>query len=103
MHASIVKRYNNSKSYKPDVIPLALKVLHGSKEAKNKQLIRPNHTINGYMETYIWVNHVDSVYEDLQARGAIIESEPVNQSYGMREFLVYDPDGYRFCIGGPVA
>jgi catechol 2,3-dioxygenase-like lactoylglutathione lyase family enzyme len=72
------------------------------KKAENKELIRPNHTVNGFMETYIWVDDVDMVYDDLKARGAIIESEPMNQSYGMREILVYDPDGYRFCIGGPL-
>ncbi|WP_314592138.1 VOC family protein [Paenibacillus terrigena] len=72
------------------------------KEAENKELIRPNHTVNGYMESYIWVDDVDIVFDDFKARGAILESEPVNQPYGMREVLVYDPDGYRFCIGGPL-
>lgn len=72
------------------------------KKADEAGLIRPNHTVNGFMETYIWVDDADSVYEDLKARGALLESEPINQSYGMREFLVYDTDGYRFCIGGPL-
>ncbi|MFK7691325.1 VOC family protein [Paenibacillus sp. HJGM_3] len=72
------------------------------KQAADKDLIRPNHTVNGYMETYIWVDDVDSVFGELKTRGAILDAEPTNQSYGMREFLVYDPDGYRFCIGGPL-
>jgi catechol 2,3-dioxygenase-like lactoylglutathione lyase family enzyme len=72
------------------------------KKAEKKELTRPNHTVNRYMDTYIWVNDVDLLYEEFKARGAILESEPVNQSYGMREILVYDPDGYRFCIGGPL-
>lgn len=72
------------------------------KEAESKDIIRPNHTVNGFMDAYFWVDDADTVYEDLKARGAILESEPVNQSYGMREFLVYDRDGYRFCIGGPL-
>ncbi len=72
------------------------------KKADSNELIRPNHTVNGFMDTYIWVDHVDDVYEDLKARGAVLESEPTNQSYGMREFLAYDIDGYRFCIGGPL-
>jgi uncharacterized glyoxalase superfamily protein PhnB len=50
----------------------------------------------------MWVDDVDIVYDDLKARGAILESEPINQAYGMREILVYDPDGYRFCIGSPI-
>jgi catechol 2,3-dioxygenase-like lactoylglutathione lyase family enzyme len=72
------------------------------KEAENKELIRPNHTVNGFMDSYIWVDDVDIVYGDLKAKGALLESEPVNQSYGVREVLVYDIDGYRFCIGGPL-
>ena len=72
------------------------------KKADNKEIIRPNHTVNGFMDAYIWVDDVDVVYEDFKARGAIFEAEPVNQSYGMREVLVYDIDGYRFCIGGPL-
>lgn len=72
------------------------------KQADHAGLIRPNHTVNGFMETYIWVDDADAVYADLKARGAILEAEPANQSYGMREFLVYDPDGYRFCVGGPL-
>ncbi len=73
------------------------------KKADSNELIRPNHTVNGFMDTYIWVDDVDGIYADLKARGANLESEPANQSYGMREFLVYDTDGYRFCIGGPLA
>jgi len=70
------------------------------KEIDNKNLIRPNHTINGYMESYLWVDDVDMVYEELKARGALVE-EPIVRDYGMKDFLVYDVDGYRFCIGGP--
>jgi catechol 2,3-dioxygenase-like lactoylglutathione lyase family enzyme len=72
------------------------------KKAENKELIRPNHTVNGFMDSYIWVDDVDIVYGDLKEKGALLESEPVNQSYGMREVLVYEIDGYRFCFGGPL-
>ena len=71
------------------------------KEIESKELIRPNHTINGFMESYLWVDDADQAYEELRARGAIVE-EPVTRDYGMRDFLVYDLDGYRFCIGGPI-
>lgn len=72
------------------------------KKAENKELIRPNHTVNCFMESYIWVDDVDIVYDDLKARGSILESEPINKAYGMREILVYDPDEYRFCIESPI-
>ncbi|TLS51612.1 hypothetical protein FE782_13995 [Paenibacillus antri] len=72
------------------------------KKAENKELIRPNHTVNGFMESFIWVDgNVDEFYEEFKARGAKVE-EPVTRDYGMRDFLVYDLDGYRFCIGGPL-
>lgn len=71
------------------------------KEIDNKELIRPNHTINGFMESYWWVDDADVTFEELKARGAIVE-EPITRDYGMRDFLVYDLDGYRFCIGGPI-
>ena len=48
------------------------------------------------MDTYIWVDDVDIVYEDLKTKGAILEAKPINLLYGMREILVYDVDGYRF-------
>lgn len=71
------------------------------KEIEDKDLIRPNHTINGYMEGYLWVEDVDKIYEELKERKALVE-EPITRDYGMRDFLVYDIDGYRFCIGGSI-
>ncbi|MBS4219871.1 hypothetical protein KHA96_16275 [Bacillus sp. FJAT-49711] len=65
------------------------------------QFIRPNHTVNGFMDTYIWEDDVDIMYEDLKTKGAILEAKLINLLYGMRGVLVYDVDGYRFCIGGP--
>jgi len=71
------------------------------KEIENSNLIRPNHTINGFMESYLWVDDADQVYEEFKTKGAIVE-EPITRDYGMRDFLVYDLNGYRFCVGGPV-
>lgn len=71
------------------------------KEIENEEWIRPNHTINGFMESYWWVDDADHIYEELKARGALVE-EPITRDYGMRDFILYDIDGYRFCIGGPV-
>jgi len=67
------------------------------KEIEDKNNIRPNHTINGFMESYIWVDNVDDLHQEFKSKGAKLE-EPITQSYGMRDFIVYDPDGYRFCF-----
>jgi hypothetical protein len=48
--------------------------------------IRPNHTINGFMETYIWVDDVDEIFEELKANGAVVE-EPITRTYGMRDYF----------------
>lgn len=48
------------------------------KEIENKEWIRPNHTINGFMESYLWVDDADHMYEELKARGALIE-EPITR------------------------
>lgn len=106
----LVSDVGRSQEYFRDQLSLKLKgsfvdrdgVSFLFKKAENKELIRPNHTVNCFMESYIWVDDVDIVYDDLKARVAILESEPINQAYGMREILVYDPDEYRFCIGSPI-
>jgi uncharacterized glyoxalase superfamily protein PhnB len=48
---------------------------------------------------YVFVSDIDDVYEELKGRGAEIAAEPETWPYGMREFAVEDPYGYRLCFG----
>jgi uncharacterized glyoxalase superfamily protein PhnB len=48
---------------------------------------------------YVFVSDIDDVYEELKGRGAKIAAEPETWPYGMREFAVEDPYGYRLCFG----
>jgi catechol 2,3-dioxygenase-like lactoylglutathione lyase family enzyme len=48
---------------------------------------------------YIFCDAVDAFYEQLAARGARLRSAPANQSYGMRDFIVHDPDGNQLSFG----
>ena len=48
---------------------------------------------------YIIVNDVDAVYAELKEHGANLWGEPVDQEYGMRDFIAIDLNGYRLCFG----
>lgn len=108
-HVLLVSDVNQSKQYYQEKLGFTVdgqfverdSISFLLKEIENKELIRPNHTINGFMESYLWVEDVDQIYTELKERGALVE-EPINRDYGMRDFLLYDLDGYRFCIGGPL-
>ncbi|NEO85566.1 MAG: bleomycin resistance family protein [Spirulina sp. SIO3F2] len=47
----------------------------------------------------IFVEDVDALYADYQAKGAIIRQAPTNFSWGMREMNIEDLDGHRLRIG----
>ena len=62
--------------------------------------IVPNRTVRGDgLDAYIWVEDLDVLGHELQARGARILEGPVTRSYGMRELIVEDDNGYRLAFG----
>ena len=48
---------------------------------------------------YVFVNDVDALYEELQSHGAMVQHEPRDYPYGMRDFDVRDLDGNSLCFG----
>ena len=52
-------------------------------------------------DVYIYVDDVDTLYRELQTRGAASVTPPQNAPYGLREILVVDPNGYRVAFGAP--
>jgi uncharacterized glyoxalase superfamily protein PhnB len=50
---------------------------------------------------YFFCDEVDSYYAQLKAKGAHLQSAPENQFYGMRDFIVADPDGNHLAFGCP--
>lgn len=54
----------------------------------------PPHTI-----LYIFVHDVDRMYAELRESGLNLPYQPETQPYGMREFDVQDPFGYRISFG----
>jgi predicted enzyme related to lactoylglutathione lyase len=51
---------------------------------------------------YIRVDDVDSVYREVQERGAGIDYTIYNAPHGFREFGVQDPDGHDIAFGQPL-
>jgi uncharacterized glyoxalase superfamily protein PhnB len=47
----------------------------------------------------IFADEVDSYYREIQAKGAQIKAEPRDYPYGMRDFMVVDPDGNHLSFG----
>ncbi|MHC5212752.1 MAG: VOC family protein [Planctomycetota bacterium] len=54
------------------------------------------------MFTYVVVPDVDAYHAGLKAKGVTPECEPTTQFYGIRDFSVQDPDGYRLVFYSPV-
>ncbi len=54
------------------------------------------------MTLYLQVLDVDAVYARLIERRIETEHVPQNQWYGLREFALRDPDGFRWVINQPI-
>jgi uncharacterized glyoxalase superfamily protein PhnB len=48
--------------------------------------------------TYLSVDNVDEFYKELVSKGMKPSSEPQDQPWGNREFILHDPDGYKLVI-----
>jgi uncharacterized glyoxalase superfamily protein PhnB len=51
----------------------------------------------------IQLDDVDAHYERARAAGARIDSEPVDQPYGQREYGARDPEGHRWWFTAPLS
>lgn len=49
----------------------------------------------------VYVDNVDAHYERARAAGARIDSQPVDQPYGQREYGARDPEGHRWYFVTP--
>ena len=47
----------------------------------------------GMTDAFLWVTDVDSLHEEVSARGAVVQLPPTNQTWGTRETGIRDPDG----------
>ena len=61
--------------------------------------VHPNAENAGRIDAYFWVNDADALHQEFSASGADVVCEPQDQAYGVREFLVRDPDGHVLAFG----
>ena len=61
----------------------------------------PNAGEPGSGAIYIFCDKVDDFYAEATQRGAIVEGEPRDYPYGMRDFVLLDPDENRISFGSP--
>lgn len=54
---------------------------------------------DGLWNAYFWVDDARAMYEEMKARGAIIDYELEDKPYGVREFGVRDLDGHDIAFG----
>lgn len=52
--------------------------------------------------TWFYVPDVDEVHAHLTKAGFDVVDSPKPKGYGLRDFLVRDPDGYHYAIGTPL-
>jgi catechol 2,3-dioxygenase-like lactoylglutathione lyase family enzyme len=56
----------------------------------------------GQGRCYLKLTGIDALYSDYAAKGVSILHELREESYGMKEFLIADPDGNQINFGEPV-
>jgi catechol 2,3-dioxygenase-like lactoylglutathione lyase family enzyme len=61
--------------------------------------VHPNSDNQGRIDVFFWVNDADRLHTEFSENGAEVLGEPEDQPYGIREFLVRDPDGHVLAFG----
>lgn len=60
---------------------------------------RQSDGIDVHTATWLYTDDVDAAHARLVAAGADVVEAPQEQPYGLRDFLVRDPDGYHYVVG----
>ena len=64
-------------------------------------LMRRNERRKGIGSAYVYVENADELCAELKAKGANVLGEPVSRPWGLREFLVLDPENNELTFGQP--
>lgn len=54
-------------------------------------------------DAYVFVPDADALFDEFRARGVRIHRAPEDAPYGLRDFVIEDPDGHRVTFGHPLA
>ena len=94
----------------PDLDPESFMSMYSLLERNGDRVHLSSHSGDGVFGNviYIQVENIDTIYKKFLENGLRISSkggvtmEPVEQSWGMKEFSVADPDGNRITFGHPL-
>jgi uncharacterized glyoxalase superfamily protein PhnB len=53
-------------------------------------------------DAYLFVPDVDALFEEFESNGVRIQRPPEDAPYGLRDFVVEDPEGHRLTFGSPI-
>jgi uncharacterized glyoxalase superfamily protein PhnB len=53
----------------------------------------------GGVTAFVFCDEVDDYFQQIKKNGAVVKVEPAVQPYGMRDFIVLDPDGDHLTFG----
>ena len=67
------------------------------------QMASPKGAADSYGGLTVLVDDVDAHYARSRARGARIDSAPVDQDYGLREYGARDPENHRWWFCTPIS
>ena len=95
----------------PDPDPNAFLSMYAFLKREGSGLHLSQHAGDGVFGsvTYVRVKNLDALYETFLGNGLTVQDragismEPVDQTWGMREFSVKDPDGNRITFGQNMA
>jgi uncharacterized glyoxalase superfamily protein PhnB len=54
-------------------------------------------------DAYIFVPDVDGLFDEFESKGVKIHRQPEDAPYGLRDFVIEDPEGHRLTFGSPIA
>jgi uncharacterized glyoxalase superfamily protein PhnB len=94
----------------PDPDPASFMSMYSLLERDGDRVHLSSHAGDGVFGNviYVQVENIDTLYERFVANGLTVKSkggvtiEPVEQTWGMKEFAVTDPDGNRLTFGHPI-
>jgi uncharacterized glyoxalase superfamily protein PhnB len=52
-------------------------------------------------DTYVFVDDAETLCREFEAKGAVILRGLQDEPYGLRDFVVEDPEGHRLVFGTP--
>ena len=69
-------------------------------QIRRREAIVGRESIEG--DVYLFVPDVDDLFEEFRGKGVTIHRTPRDSPYGLRDFVIEDPEGHRLTFGTPL-